>query len=121
MKPSTILALASVAAPGLVTAKCFNKDNNKYPDHPVQVVYALLEWGCELETEGQLRRFDKKSWKTGLKDPDGEDVCVNVEIANYGHKDQTVEMKQVTDAWMREYIGCPYGGRRSYDDGLQYA
>ncbi|KAF5026425.1 hypothetical protein F66182_1490 [Fusarium sp. NRRL 66182] len=120
MKPS-ILTLASATLPGLSMAKCFNKDSNQYPDHPVEVVYALLGWGCELETSGQLRRGDKRAWHTGLRDADGNDVCLNVEITNNGHKDYSVEMKQVTDAWMREYVGCPYGGRREYADGLEYA
>lgn len=116
MKPSSVLiqlALA-ISAPSLVAAKCFAGSNTR-PDHGLEVIEFFYSAGCELQSQELASGAEFK--KTG-KSSDGK--CLNVLVKNHGSGNRKVTSGQAVDAWAREWVGCEHGGKREYDDQLEY-
>jgi hypothetical protein len=113
MKTSNVMALAFACAPSLATATCLGGSNTR-PDHGLEVIKFFYDAGCELQQNPLGGGAEFK--KTG-KSTDGK--CLNVLVKNHGDT-KTVTSDQAVDAWAREWVGCEHGGKRTYDDKLEY-
>lgn len=116
MKPSAVFAIAFVFIPSLVAADCFGGDK-QLPDHGLEVIEFMYASGCDLQHFGNLG--PGKEFKKSIKTSDN--ICVNVNVWNKSDSDKTLTASQAVDAWSREWVGCDHGGRRKYDDGLEYS
>ncbi|KAK3318228.1 hypothetical protein B0H66DRAFT_590964 [Apodospora peruviana] len=116
MRPSCVLSRLALAfvATSLAAADCLG-GSNKRPDHSLDVIEFFYSAGCELQSQEVAKGGEFK--KTG-KSRDGK--CMNVLVKNHGDNNAKVTSNQAVDAWAREWVGCEHGGKREYEDKLEY-
>ncbi|KAK3317920.1 hypothetical protein B0H66DRAFT_477942 [Apodospora peruviana] len=97
-------------------AECF-KGSNKRPDHGVNWMEQALVAAQNCEKRGVFP--DKAEIWTSTKGKMAG-TCMSFGLKNLSGGFKSVTTEQVLDAFMREYIGCEHGGKRKYEDGLEY-